>query len=108
MKISGNDFGGINHSTVVIGNNNKVTNSKSAEIDWDNFSAEIMTTLTKLPQNSEEFQACSKLLMESTSRDEGKVTAFLKKHAPQFTSDVFSNLASTLLSDTIKKLMFNL
>jgi len=106
MKIRGNDFGGINNSTVVIGNNNKVTNGTNEEIDWEQFSAEIMTTLTKLPQDSKEFRACSELLMESTSKDEGKVAAFLKKHAAQFSSDVFSNLASTLLADTIKKLMF--
>ncbi|EOH92924.1 hypothetical protein UAW_02965 [Enterococcus haemoperoxidus ATCC BAA-382] len=105
MKISRNNFGGINNSTVVIGNNNRVSNGKNEEIDWEKFSAELMTTLTKLPQNSEEFRACTQLLVESTSKDEGKVSAFLKKHAPQFTSDVFSNLASTLLADTIKKLM---
>ncbi|WP_086313765.1 hypothetical protein A5821_001302 [Enterococcus sp. 7F3_DIV0205] len=105
MKIRGNDFGGINNSTVVIGNNNKVTNGKSEDIDWDTFSAELKSLLMALPQNSEEFQACMELLTESTSKDEGKVTTFLKKHVPQFTSDVFSSLASTLLSDTIKKLM---
>ncbi|MBM7689965.1 hypothetical protein BCR24_13790 [Enterococcus ureilyticus] len=108
MNIKGNDFGGINHSTVVIGNNNKVTNGKNQEIDWAQFSTEIRTMLTQLPQNSEEFQASLKLLIESESKDQGKVATFLKKHAPQFTSDVFSNLASAVLSDTIKKLMFNM
>lgn len=108
MKVTGNEFSNINHSTVVIGNNNKVTHGGNEDIDWDKFSAEIINILVKLPQTSEEFQVCSKLLMESSSKDQNKVTTFMKKYAPQFTSDVFSNCASTFLSDVVRKLMMGI
>lgn len=108
MKVTGNEFSNINHSTVVIGNNNNVTHGTNEDIDWDKFSAEVITILAKLPQTSEEFQACSKLLMESSSKDQHKITTFLKKYAPQFTSDVFSNCASSFLSDAIRKLMIGM
>lgn len=108
MKVTGNEFSNITHSTVIIGNNNKVTNGTAEAIDWDKFSKEVMGILTKLPQSSEEFKACSQLLMESSSKDEKKVMTFLKKYAPQFTSDVFSNCASSFLSDVVRKLMMGL
>lgn len=105
MEIKNNHF---NSSPFIFGNNNKVNySSDDAQIDWDKFYTEIKATLTKLPQDSQEFEACTELLVETSSKNQGRIKDLLNKHLPEFTSDVFSNFASSFLSDLIWKMLGN-
>ncbi|MEI5992940.1 hypothetical protein [Candidatus Enterococcus mansonii] len=105
MEIKNNHF---NNSPFIFGSNNRVSYlSADDSIDWDKFYTEIKATLTKLPQDSQEFQACTELLVETSSKNQSRVTELLKKYLPEFTSDVFSNFASTFLSDLVWKMLGN-
>ncbi|OJG75668.1 hypothetical protein RV12_GL000007 [Enterococcus quebecensis] len=45
--------------------------------------------------------------METSTKNQDRVTNLLKKYLPEFTSDVFSNFASTFLSDLVWKILGN-
>ena len=105
MEIKNNHF---KNSPFIFGDNNKVNySSDEIQIDWDKFYAEIKAMLTKLPQDSQEFQACTELLVETSSKNQNRVTTLLKNYLPEFTSDLFSNFASTFLSDLVWKMLGN-
>ncbi|MBB6214127.1 hypothetical protein HNQ80_000196 [Anaerosolibacter carboniphilus] len=92
------------NSVVTVGNGNIVqAHIHKDPVNWDLLENELFEMIHKLPKDSNELNSVKDAYKYTIKKDRNNLINFIKTHAIDFTSNLFSNAASVFLVEFIKK-----
>lgn len=94
----------IRNSVLTIGNGNTI-NCNLDIANLEEISDHLFATYSKLPPESQEAMSTKKAIQFAAKNDKLGLINFVKKHASNFTSDLFSGVTSAFLVEFIKKVV---